>query len=59
MEISRRAFFIRGAGVVPLLSGAAGSNSMLEAAGRSSSKDQNYFPPPDSEGGWRALTRPR
>ena len=58
MEISRRAFFIRGAGVVPVLSGAAGSRLTLEAAGRSSSKDHNYFPPPDSEGGWRALTDP-
>ena len=49
MKILRRRFLQHGA--LPLLSGLAGGPERSVAAGSA-----GYFPPPDSEGGWRALS---
>jgi CubicO group peptidase (beta-lactamase class C family) len=48
-------------GVASLLAGAAGSDSPLAAAESNNqprAKAQDYFPPPDSQGGWRTLIGP-
>jgi len=58
MTQSRRKFILQGAGVAALLPGALGSTSSLAARNGSGSQHQHYFPPPDSEGGWRTLTDP-
>src|SRR5690242_12710617 len=57
MKSSRRAFIIGSAGVATLLSRSTGG-ATLAASSRSNPDDQDYFPPPDTEGGWRAVAEP-
>src|SRR5580700_7750783 len=54
-KIGRREFFRGGAGAASLLAGGSGTFSMGKSAGRSAAKGHDYFPPPDSDGGWRTL----
>jgi CubicO group peptidase (beta-lactamase class C family) len=54
-KMGRRAFFGGSAVTASILAGGSAAFSIGNGAGRLAGKGRDYFPPPDSEGGWRTL----